>query len=57
MFLILLSNILFRRFDSLERMMDEKMKMLFDFANSVGVSREKRSSTISSMHPEGSNQR
>ena len=26
-----------RRFDSLERMMDDKMKMLFDFANNVAL--------------------
>jgi len=35
----------FRRFDSLERIIDDKMKMLFDFANNLSVTNLVRSPT------------
>jgi hypothetical protein len=32
----------FRRFDSLERVIDDKMKMLFDVANNIAVTNNQR---------------
>jgi hypothetical protein len=37
----------FRRFDSLEKVMDDKMKMLFDVANTIALTNARRQSNIS----------